>query len=229
MSTTQTPIRLAFKIISLSCLALILISIVMVLPWRWFKPPTSAFMFVDNLTNDRKVDYVWVSLQNMASCMGIAAVAAEDQKFPDHYGFDLDSIADALKDPDGRPRGASTISQQVAKNLFLWNGRSYIRKGIEAWLTVLIETFWPKRRILEIYLNIAEFGPGVFGVGAASILLRDVYPLELTSFDCAVLAAVLPNPKTMSAAEPSAYVQKRASEIQMQINHLGGASYLDRL
>ncbi len=225
MSTIRTFWNIFFSL----CFAFVLCSLVLVLPWRWINPPTSAFMLTERITSDRKPDYVWVSLENMSACMAIAVIAAEDQKFPDHYGFDVESIVEALNEPGDRPRGASTISQQVAKNLYLWNGRSYVRKGIEAYLTVLIETLWPKRRIMEVYLNIAEFGPGVYGVGAASVLLRRVYPMELSAYDCTVLAAVLPNPKKMSAAKPSTYVNKRASDILAQVNSLGGATYLDQL
>ena len=136
---------------------------------RWIDPPTTAFMLLDP---DARVDldYEWVNWPNLGSSVPLAVVASEDQKFPSHSGFDLDSIRDAIDDSQNgeRLRGASTISQQVAKNLFLWNGRSFVRKGIEAYFTVLIEVTWPKQRILETYVNIAEFGPGVFGVGAAS-------------------------------------------------------------
>jgi monofunctional biosynthetic peptidoglycan transglycosylase len=161
--------------------------------------------------------------------MGIAVIAAEDQKFPNHYGFDLESIAREMNRESSRRRGASTISQQVAKNMYLWNGRSYLRKGIEAYMTVLIETFLPKRRILEIYLNIAEFGPGVYGVGAASRAFLNKSPRNLSSVDCTVLAAVLPSPKRMSVEDPSPYVRKRASQIRSQVYSLGGTQYLSQL
>jgi len=222
-------IKFLWNTLFLGCLAMILFSVIMVLPWRWLPPPTSAFMLTEQLITDYKPHYQWVPLEEISPYMGIAVVASEDQKFPNHYGFDLDSITDALNGPSDTQRGASTISQQVAKNLFLWNGRSYVRKGIEAWLTVLIETLWPKRRILEIYLNIAEFGPGIYGVGAASLSLWKKSPLHLSLHECTVLAAVLPNPKTMSAAQPSPYVRKRASDILRQVNSLGGTSYLSKL
>ena len=132
---------------------LLLLSILMVLPWRWVAPPTSAFMLREQLFQDNAVHYQWVPWESISPHLAIAVVAAEDQKFPVHHGFDFESIAKALDETRGRRRGASTISQQVAKNLFLWPGRSYIRKGLEAYVTLLIETCWPKRRILEIYLN----------------------------------------------------------------------------
>src|SRR5690606_5359153 len=129
-------------------------------------------------------------------------IAAEDQKFPVHHGFDFDSIADALNERRTRRRGASTISQQVAKNLYLWNGHSYVRKGIEAYLTLWIETLWTKERILAVYLNIAEFGPGVYGAPAASRRYFHKSASRLTLYESALLAAVLPNPKRMSAGRP---------------------------
>ena len=208
-------------------LALILLTIALVLPWRWFAPPTSAFMLRARLLNDTRVHYRWTPWDRISPYLAMAVVAAEDQKFPFHHGFDFQSIAEALEDKGGPRRGASTISQQVAKNLFLWPGRSYIRKGLEAYLTLLIETFWPKRRILEIYLNVAEFGPGIFGAGAAGRQLFDRSALHLSLWEASLLAAVLPNPKRMSANRPSAYVRHRAGEIRSWVHKLGGTHYLD--
>jgi len=218
--------RPLWKILLWFPLALIIFSILLVLPWRWLPPPTTAFMLIHQWQTEQAPVHGWVYWDDINPYMAIAVVAAEDQKFPTHYGFDFEAIKSALKERRNRTRGASTISQQVAKNLFLWNGRSYVRKGIEAWFTVLIETLWSKQRILEVYLNIAEFGPGVYGVGAASIMLGRDSPAELSDYDCAILAAVLPNPKDMSATNPSSYVRGRASTIQRQVQRLGGTSYL---
>ncbi len=155
-------------------------------------------------------------------------VASEDQRFPDHGGFDFKQIEKALDDAErgGRARGASTISQQVAKNLFLWNGRSYLRKGLEAWYTVLIETLWSKRRILEVYVNIAEFGRGVYGAEAASQAFFHKPAAKLSRGEAARLAAVLPSPKRMRAESPSAYVLRRQGEIERQMAALGGTAYI---
>ncbi len=138
-------------------------------------PPTTAFIIRERLSagepgKPKSVQYRWVDGEQISPYIKVAVIASEDQKFPEHYGFDLDSINDALEDRERgrRVRGASTLTQQVAKNLFLWPGQSWIRKGLEAYFTVLIETLWPKQRILEVYVNIAEFGSGVFGVGAAA-------------------------------------------------------------
>jgi monofunctional glycosyltransferase len=149
----------------------------------------------------------------------------------EHFGFDFDSISDAMKKHlrGKRLRGASTISQQVAKNLFLWPGRSLIRKGLEAYFTVLIETTWPKRRIIEVYLNIAEFGNGVFGVGAASEVFFKKPPSKLGLSEAALLAAALPNPALLHANRPSRYLIGRQNWIIEQISQLGGTAYIKNI
>lgn len=201
--------------------AFLLLSWLPVLALRWLPPPTTAFMLLDpDARTD--LDYEWTEWAAVGSSLPIAVLASEDQKFPSHFGFDLESIRDAIDDGQrgGRLRGASTISQQVAKNLFLWNGRSFVRKGIEAYFTVLIEATWPKRRILEVYVNIAEFGPGVFGVGAASRRFFAESPSRIGDAQAALLAAVLPNPKRLRADQPSAYVRERQSWILSQMRRL---------
>jgi monofunctional biosynthetic peptidoglycan transglycosylase len=201
---------------------------------RWIDPWTSAFMIESRIAaaahgeRGYRTDYRWVDYENISPNLAIAVVASEDQKFPRHAGFDLDAIADAIEDSaDGGPmRGASTISQQVAKNLFLWPGRSFARKVVEAYFTVLLETLWPKRRILEVYLNVAEFGPGVFGAGAASARYFATSPARLGRDEAARLAAVLPAPRRLHADRPSAYVRSRTARIAREIAQLGGPGYL---
>ncbi len=210
-------------------------SVLLVLVLRFVPPPSSAFMLERRVEalfdsgNDFTLHYRWVPLEKVSSNLPIALVASEDQKFPEHRGFDVKAIQTALADAEdgSRLRGASTISQQVAKNLFLWNGRSFVRKGFEAYFTVLIEALWPKRRIIEVYLNIAEFGDGVYGVGAASERFFRSSPQQLNSHQCALLAAVLPNPRKLHADRPSTYVQRRANWIERQVRQLGGAAYLE--
>ncbi len=205
------------------------ISIALVLPWRWLAPPTTAFMLRDGLIGSHEIHHHWVPWEDIVPHLPIAVVAAEDQKFPQHHGFDFDAIFQATRERRARMRGASTITQQLAKNLYLWPGRSLVRKGLEAWFTVLIESLWPKRRILEIYLNVAEFGPGVYGVGAASKAFFGRPPSGLSRRQAALLAAVLPSPRRMSAARPSAYVNRRAREIAAWVVKLGGPRYLSDL
>lgn len=168
----------------------------------------------------------WVDWNEISPQLAIAVVAAEDQNFPHHSGFDFGSIRAAVRERQRRRRGASTISQQVAKNLFLWPGRSWVRKGLEACLTLYIEVLWPKRRILEVYLNIAELGPGIFGAEAAARSFFDRPASRLSARQAALLAAVLPSPRRMSATQPSAYVRRRVEWIERQVEQLGGVGYL---
>jgi len=168
----------------------------------------------------------WVPMSEISSPMALAVMAAEDQKFPEHWGFDVDAIQSVLDKDGGKMRGASTLSQQTAKNLFLWDGRSWVRKGLEAGLTVGIETVWTKRRILTVYLNIVEFGDGVFGVEQASQHFFHKPASRLTASQAALLAAVLPNPHLYKVNAPSAYVLRRQQWILRQMSQLGGESFL---
>ena len=193
----------------------------LVVPLRWFNPVTTSFMLQDGSGLD-PVLYEWADRAEIGVAPALAVVAAEDQKFADHFGFDVQSIVDSIENfEDGASlRGASTISQQVAKNLYLWPGRSYVRKGLEAYFTVLIEVSLPKRRILEIYLNIAELGPGIYGVPAASRYYFNRDPLRISNSEAALLAAVLPNPNALHVDRPSQYVRERQRWIRQQMERL---------
>lgn len=171
----------------------------------------------------------WVSMDEISPWMGLAVIAAEDQKFPEHWGFDVSAIEKALahnERNETRIRGASTLSQQTSKNLFLWDGRSWVRKGLEAGLTLGIETVWSKKRILTVYLNIAEFGEGIFGVEAASQRYFHKPASKLTMSEAALLAAVLPNPIRFKASAPSGYVHSRQAWIMRQMRQLGGEGFM---
>ena len=215
----------------------LVITILPVLSLRWISPPTTSFMLQQkfnawwNDTKNFKIRYRWVDLDKISLHAPIAVVAAEDQKFPVHWGFDRESIEEAwVERANGvRVRGASTISQQVAKNLYLWPGRSFLRKGVEAYFTVLIELLWSKHRIIEVYLNIAEFGNGVFGIAAAGKTFFNKPPIRLTRWECALLAAVLPNPKRFRAARPSSYVLRRTAWIHKEMDRLDRAKCLKNL
>ncbi|MGR3344509.1 MAG: monofunctional biosynthetic peptidoglycan transglycosylase [Paracoccaceae bacterium] len=172
-----------------------------------FDPPTTPYM-ISEARRLGGVDHQWVDLEEIAPVMARSVVAAEDANFCQHWGFDMAAIRDALD--EGANRGASTISQQVVKNVYLWQGRSWARKALEAVMTPMIEAVWTKRRILEVYLNVVEFGEGVFGVEAAARLYFRVGPEALTPAQAARLAAVLPNPKARSVRSPSAFVRGRA-------------------
>jgi monofunctional glycosyltransferase len=225
-------VRVAAWIVSVG----LTVSVAPVIALRWIDPPTSAFMLerrVEGLANPARrvpVDYEWKDWESVSPNARLAMVAAEDQKFLEHEGFDFESIEKAveLNKRSRRTRGASTISQQVAKNLFLWPGKNYLRKGLEAGYTILIEALWPKRRILEVYLNIAEFGDGTYGVEAASRRFFHKSSSRLTRYEGALLAAVLPNPKRMRADRPSHYVERRAWWIERQMMRLG-YHHLDEL
>jgi monofunctional glycosyltransferase len=228
--------RLALGILGI-LLFCIVASVAVVALLRWVNPPYSAFMAQTQVSAWAKHDrtYVfrhrWVDLNQISPNLPLAVVASEDQKFPEHWGFDVEAIEKAyeMNQHSHRVHGASTISQQVAKNLFLWSGRSYFRKGLEAYFTLLIEACWPKRRILEIYLNIAEFGYGVYGAEAAAQRFFHVPAAKLSRSDSAVLAAVLPNPERLIAAAPSAYVQQRRDWILGQMQALGGPEMLGEI
>jgi monofunctional biosynthetic peptidoglycan transglycosylase len=213
-----------------------------VLAMRWMDPWYSAFMLDAALDASRggranyKTDYRWVDLEQISPHAAVAVIASEDQLFPFHLGFDFKSIREAVRTNERqatrrhpRVRGASTISQQVAKNLFLWPGRSYFRKGLEAYFTLLIELTWPKERILEVYLNVAQFGDGVYGVEAAAQRFWRKPAARLDRYEAATLAAVLPSPLKLHANAPSPYVQLRRDQILAQMRGLGGSSYLDEL
>jgi len=204
-------------------------SIAIVAILRFINPPTSAVIFAWELESGRQARYQWKALERISPHLQMAVITSEDQKFPQHFGFDFDSIFKAVNEGKGRPRGASTISQQVAKNLFLWNGRSYVRKLLEAWFTLVLECILPKQRILELYLNIAEFGRGVYGAQAAAQTFYGRSARDLNLWQSSLLAAVLPNPKVMSVARPSDYVQSRAKEIAAMSEQLGGTRYLRHL
>lgn len=204
---------------------------------RFVDPPGSAVMAESQiaawLAHDRSfvLRHKWADLARISPNLPLAVVASEDQKFPEHWGFDVEAIEKAyqLNQHSHKVRGASTISQQVAKNLFLWSGRSYFRKALEAYFTLLIEGLWPKRRILEIYLNIAEFGYGTYGAEAAAERFFHRPASRLSRSDAATLAAVLPNPERYSAAAPSRYVLQRRDWILDQMQSLGGPEMLSEI
>ena len=208
------------------------LSIAAVLLLRWWPPVTSAVMLEARLADPgMHLHHAWVDRSRISPYMQLAVIAAEDQKFPFHHGFDFGSIQDAVREQEEgvRSRGASTISQQTAKNLFLWNGHSYVRKAVEVWFTVLLELLWPKTRILEVYLNSAQFGPDVYGVEAAAQLYFHKHAAALTRGEAAQLAAVLPNPVKLHADRPSPYVAGRRQWILGQVRGLGDTAYLKRL
>jgi monofunctional glycosyltransferase len=231
-------LRRVTRLVVLGTLGAMLLSVQAVLILRFVDPWTSAFMidarvnsWFDDDQRPWKLQYRWRDYNQISKQLALAVVASEDQRFPEHNGFDFKQIQKALDDAERgrRARGASTISQQVAKNLFLWNGRSWIRKGLEAWFTLLIETLWPKQRVLEVYLNIAQFGRGIYGAEAASQVFFHKSAARLSRGEAARLAAVLPNPIRFRVEKPSRYVMRRQGEIERQMVALGGTAYLQSI
>lgn len=217
-------------------LLLLLLTVLLLLIFRVAPVPTSSFMLQQSVAamfDDAvpKVRHQWVSMEAIPPQVALAAVAAEDQLFPEHWGIDRGATERAIQAAlEGESSGGgSTITQQVAKNLFLWGGRSYVRKGLEWGLAVLIEILWSKERILEVYLNIAQFSTTDYGVGAASEALFHKPVAKLSESDAALLAAVLPLPEVYSVVKPSRYIQKRQRFILRQMRQLGGVTYLERL
>jgi monofunctional biosynthetic peptidoglycan transglycosylase len=231
----RSILRTLGRTLALGLGLLVLLSVLAVGLMRWLDPPGSAFMLQHwvgaSVAGEPKprLYHEWVGADAIPAVVALAAVAAEDQRFPAHRGFDLVQLRKAWADYQAgeRLRGASTISQQTAKNLFLWPGRDPVRKLLEAWLTLIIETLWPKERILEVYLNIAQFGPDTYGVGAAAWRFFDRPVVALGAAEAARLAAVLPNPEVYRAEAPSDYVARRTRWIRRQMRQLGGTGYLD--
>jgi monofunctional biosynthetic peptidoglycan transglycosylase len=211
-------------VLGASAAVMLLVALFSVMP-----VPATAFMIRASIERGAAVDYDWAP--DVSANLKLAVVAAEDQRFAEHSGFDFEAIEKAARHNErgGSMRGASTISQQVAKNLFLWPERSWVRKGLEAAITVLIESIWSKRRILDVYVNIVELGDGVFGAEAAARRFFGKSAATLTDSESAVLAAVLPNPRVLRAGAPSSYVRRRQQWILRQMNALGGTAWLRRL
>jgi len=225
-------IRKSLRLLAMAFGAVVALVFLTILLFRFVNPPTSAFMLAYQLgTAPEPLRQEWVPMAEISPWMPLAVVASEDQRFPYHSGVDFEAIRKAVSEYKAGEglRGASTITQQTAKNLFLWNGRSFVRKALEAVLALGIDGLWPKERVLEVYLNIAEFGPGIYGVEAASQIYFGKPARQLSQTQAARLAAVLPNPKVLSVTAPTAYVQERVVWIQRQMNQLSGLKYLEQL
>lgn len=201
-------------------LGFVLLSVVSVAIYRWASvryTPLMAIRSVEQMLDGRKVhcEHKWVPLDEMSRHMPMAVIASEDNRFASHHGFDFVEIKKAVREAEngGRHRGASTISQQTAKNVFLWPSSSWVRKGFEAYFTVLIEALWSKERIMEVYLNSIETGDGLYGVEAVAEQNFDTTADQLTARQCALIAATLPNPLRFDSANPSSYMKKRRSQI----------------
>ncbi len=208
-------LRLVLLICFLSALPMVVL--------RYYDPPTSSFIELNKRNNNTNIKHQWVAFEKVSLYFPNAVIASEDQQFPNHFGFDIKQIKLVLEErKGGQSRGASTISQQTIKNLFLWPGRSFLRKGIEAWLVIWMELIIPKKRILELYINFAQFGKSVFGVGAASQHYFGIDAKNLNPEQSALIAASLPTPSRSNPAKPSDYLKERAAYIMDQMPRVGG-------
>lgn len=224
-------LRKSLKIVAIALLFYVLLFLGILLALRWVNPPFTAFTLQQNWEQLGEPRYnlrtYWTPGEELPEHLKLAIIASEDQRFHEHPGLDFEAIRQALDENKERNtrRGASTITQQVAKNLFLTPAQSYLRKGVEAVIALLIECFWNKERILEMYLNTAEFGPAVFGVGTASYAFFGKMPASLEPEESARLAAVLPNPKRFRAEPPTPFVMERSNWILRQMTYLSGFAY----
>lgn len=190
-------------------------TIAAVVVYKWMPVYITPLMITRSIENDDEMQHKWVPIEEISENMALAVVSSEDNLFMSHSGFDFDQIQKAIEEAEktGRQRGASTISQQTAKNVFLWNGRSWVRKGLEAYFTVLIELIWGKERIMEVYLNSIEMGPGIYGAEAVAQAHFGKSASKLTRREAALIAATLPNPLKYSSKNPSKYMRKRQRQI----------------
>jgi len=225
--------RLSIFILKLLVL-LIIISLAWVMIYKFVNPPVTPLMLIRYFEEDgsrRSIKKEWKSYDRISGNMKMAVIAAEDQTFPFNDGFDFQAIEEAIdeKIDGGRLRGASTITQQTAKNVFLWPKRSWLRKLMEAYFTVLIDKIWGKKRILEVYLNVIETGDGIYGVDEAAQVYFGKSAKHLDIVDSALIAAILPNPRLWSPTKPTDYLIERERWIRNQIIGLGGTSYLKNI
>jgi monofunctional glycosyltransferase len=233
---TFKSIGKSIKFLALIFASFILITILTVLVFKWINPPVTSFIQlkslgeIENFWNPPEIKHEWVGMDEIPKHMALAVIASEDQRFFEHFGYDIVEIEKAIKEKERkrRVRGASTISQQTAKNLFLPPDKSMLRKGMELYFTFLIELLWSKERIMEVYLNIVEFGPDIYGVEAASEKFFRRSAVKMSSSQSALLASVLPNPKRFSPARPSRYILNRKERILIQMQNLGGVEYIKK-
>lgn len=199
-------------------------SVFLVIIFKWIPVPFTPLMGIRYIENpDEKISHEWIPLKEISPYLQLAVITSEDQNFETHHGFDIEAIKKVIEkhDKNKKMRGASTISQQTAKNIFLWPGRSWIRKGFETYFTFLIELFWSKERILEVYLNSIEMGKGIYGAQAASEYWFGKTADGLTQREAAAIAAILPNPRQYRANPPSPYIQRRINWIVRQMGYYG--------
>ncbi|MEM9234351.1 MAG: monofunctional biosynthetic peptidoglycan transglycosylase [Pseudomonadota bacterium] len=210
--------KTALKAASMGIIGFVAVSVIWVMILRFVPAPGTMLMVMRSI-DGTEISHDWVPLKEVSPDLVRAVIAAEDTKFCSHHGFDVEQIRAAIEDAKSgdRLRGASTISQQTAKNVFLWPGRGFVRKGLEAWFTVLIETLWPKTRIMEMYVNVAEWGDGYFGAEAAAYGRFSTSAENLTPYEASLMAGVLPNPHKWRVDPPGPYVRQRAGSLRARM------------
>ena len=215
------------NIILIAILLTIVSSIAIVVLYKYIPIPRTPLMLQRHINEGVEINYHWTPLEKITPHLPLAVVASEDNLFTTHSGFDFEQIRIAQEEArkGKRLRGASTISQQTAKNVFLWSGRSWVRKGLEAYFTLLIEIIWGKRRIMEVYLNCIEMGDGIYGAAAIARKNFDTTPDKLTRSQCALIAATLPNPRIYSSKRPSKYMLRRQKAILKNMKNIGRVEY----
>ncbi|MBR5511537.1 MAG: monofunctional biosynthetic peptidoglycan transglycosylase [Bacteroidaceae bacterium] len=211
------------RIIACLLLTAILLPVCLVALYRYIPVPVTPLMLTRNIDEGTPINYTWTPIEKISPNLVQAVVASEDNLFMEHDGFDFKQIEIARREAEAgkRLRGASTITQQTAKNLFLWQGRSWLRKGLEAYFTVLMEQLWSKKRIMEAYLNCIEMGNGIYGAAAVAKINFNTTPDKLTKEQCALIAATLPNPRKFNSAKPSKYMKQRQNAILKNMKNIG--------
>lgn len=211
------------RIIACLLLTAILLPVCLVALYRYIPVPVTPLMLTRNIDEGTPINYTWTPIEKISPNLVQAVVASEDNLFMEHDGFDFKQIEIARREAEAgkRLRGASTITQQTAKNLFLWQGRSWLRKGLEAYFTVLMEQLWSKKRIMETYLNCIEMGDGIYGAAAVAKINFNTTPDKLTKEQCALIAATLPNPRKFNSAKPSKYMKQRQNAILKNMKNIG--------
>ncbi|MDR2064093.1 MAG: monofunctional biosynthetic peptidoglycan transglycosylase [Prevotellaceae bacterium] len=228
MSSILSGIKKILKISIKIILVLFLFSILLALAYRWINPPVTPLM-LSRVADGAAINKTWKNIEDISPHMIAAAIASEDNNFLGHSGFDFIAIEDAINEykqgKRRRQRGASTISQQTAKNVFLWQGRSWLRKGLEVYFTFLIENLWSKERIMEVYLNVIEMGDGIYGAEAAAQTYFRISAKNLSKWQSALITACYPNPRKRNPAKPSTYIAKRANQILLLMSKIGNTEF----
>lgn len=222
--------KIVFRFLLKSLITFIIVTIIWVVAYRFLPIPGTPLMLIRSINDNAPIHYEWQPIEKISPHLALAVVSSEDNLFTQHNGFDFKAIEQARKEAEQgkRLRGASTISQQTAKNIFLWNGRSWLRKGLEAYFTLLIETIWGKERIMEAYLNCIEMGNGIYGASAVARHHFGTTADKLTKEQSALIAATLPNPRKYSSAKPSKYMLRRQSEILHLMRCIGKVDYNEK-